>query len=81
MRYRIEYLLESTDERSVCHSAVTDGDLDVVEGEARRGRVLAQLTFGADGFQIRDLGDSGRIVALEPFDPLAWANARDHVVH
>ncbi|GAM99264.1 hypothetical protein U91I_02910 [alpha proteobacterium U9-1i] len=81
MRYRIEYLFESTDERSVCHSAVTEGNLNDAEEAARRGRVLAQLSFGADGFQIRDLRDKGRIVSLEPFDPLKWALAGDHVIH
>jgi hypothetical protein len=43
--------------------------------------MLVQFTFGAEGFQIRDLRDNGRIVALEPFDLLAWSRSGDHVVH
>jgi hypothetical protein len=82
MRYQIEYLIESTDEHSVCHSAVAEGgDLTAAEAEARRGQMLVQFTFGAEGFQIRDLRDNGRIVALEPFDLLAWSRSGDHVVH
>lgn len=82
MRYRIEYLIESTDEHSVCHSADAEGgDLNAAENEARRGQMLVQFTFGAEGFQIRDLRDNGRIVALEPFDLLAWSKSGNHVVH
>ena len=69
MRYRIEFLREATLESSVCHKrSVRAADLEraclqaqVWSGEARR-------TYGAGGFQIREVGAKGEIVAIEAFD-------------
>ena len=82
MRYRVEFLVETTEEDSVCHSIVADGHLDGVEllAFARSGEV--KLKYGAEGFQIRDLNDNDRIVALETFaNPLCRFTPGDHVVH
>ena len=70
MRYRIEYLLEPTDEKSVCHTkgAVSD-DLEQATREALGSASMARKVFGATGFQIRELTTRGKIVALEYFDP------------
>ena len=47
---------------------------------ARSGEMRAK--HGAEGFQIRDLNDDERIVALEIFDnPLTRFTPGDHVVH
>ncbi|HYD85861.1 MAG TPA: hypothetical protein VEA80_00135 [Vitreimonas sp.] len=84
MRYRIEYLIETTDEYSVCQSGEIEGDLDRVELQARLNSEKMKLAHQAGGFQIRDLMDGGRIVALESFDdPLAgyWPDAHDQVIH
>lgn len=84
MRYRIEYLVETTDEYSVCQSGEIDGDLDGVELQARLSSATMRQAYRAGGFQIRDLADDGRIVALESFDdPLAayWPDAGDQIVH
>lgn len=83
MRYRVEYLVETTEEETVCLSRDAEGDLEAVEWQARLGGVEARR-HGAGGFQIRDLKDQGRIVALETFDdPLAafTPHPHRHVIH
>ena len=63
MPYSIEY---------VAHGAVVHvktpfaATLDSVTGEARGGAATAKALFGADGFQIRDKGDDGKVVLTEP---------------
>lgn len=82
MRYRVEFLVETTEEESVCHSLDAEGHLDGVEllAFARSGEV--KIKYGAAGFQIRDLNDNDRIVALETFDdPLGRFFPGDHVIH
>ena len=64
MRYRIEYLTESTDERSVCLTMFAEGSVGQVTEQAWR---RAHEALGADGFQIRDLDQDGLIVMLETF--------------
>lgn len=84
MRYRIEYLIETTDEYSVCQSGDVEGDLVRVEVQARLQSERMKAAFQAGGFQIRDLLDGGRIVALETFDdPLGafWPDAGHKVIH
>lgn len=84
MRYRIEYLVETTDEHSVCQVGDADGDLMRAELLARIQGERMRQAFQAGGFQIRDLNDGGRIVALETFDdPLGvfWPEPGDHVIH
>ncbi|MBC7769853.1 MAG: hypothetical protein H7124_13810 [Phycisphaerales bacterium] len=84
MRYRIEYLVETTDELSVCQTGEIEGELDRVELQARLDSEKMKHAFQAGGFQIRDLMDGGRIVTLETFDdPLAayWPDAGDQVIH
>lgn len=68
MRYRIEFLLESTDENSVCHVKAGASDrLENVGKEAFDYATTARRLFGATGFQIREQTNAGRIVALETF--------------
>lgn len=84
MRYRIEYLVETTDEHSVCQAGDIDADLMRVELLARIQGERVRQVHQAGGFQIRDLNDGGRIVALETFDdPLAafWPDSGNHVIH
>jgi len=82
MRYRIEYLIETTEEETVCAVVETAADLDSVEWQARVGGVDARRRHGAGGFQIRDLEDHGRIVALETFsDPIATFSLAGATVH
>jgi len=83
VRYRIEYLLQTTDAGAVYESADTEGNLQMAELKARLNSENAKRAFHAGGFQIRDL-ENGGIVALERFeDPLArfWPDAGDQVVH
>lgn len=84
MRYRIEYLVETTDEHSVCQSGDIEGDLYRAELQARLNGERMRKALQVGGFQIRDLNDGGRIVALETFDdPLAafWPDAGNHIIH
>ena len=84
MRYRIEYLMQTVDGDTVCQTAEADGNLELAELQARLNGENMKRAFHAGGFQIRDLEDGGRIVALESFDdPLGrfWPQAGDHVVH
>ncbi|MCC6787691.1 MAG: hypothetical protein IT547_07615 [Hyphomonadaceae bacterium] len=71
MRYRIEFLRETTEENAVCQ--VRD-PLDVELATARLQAIVwgasAREDLGATGFQIRDLRHQGCIVTLEDFsDP------------
>jgi hypothetical protein len=68
MRFRIEYLTETTEQNSVCHTrSLGEGNLLLVSMQAHAWSARPRTKFGADGFQIRDLADNGRIVALETF--------------
>lgn len=68
MRYRIEYLKETTDENVVCEIRQP---LDVELATARLQAIVWGATvredLGATGFQIRDLRHEGCIVTLEDF--------------
>ena len=64
MRYRIEYLSESTDERSVCLTMLAEGSEDEAIEHAW---LRAHEALGANGFQIRDLERDGAIVMFETF--------------
>lgn len=80
--FRVEYLIETTQEETVCLSLVADCDLISAEWLARARGAAARREFNAEGFQIRDLSDAGRIVALETFDdPLTRFHAGNYVVH
>jgi hypothetical protein len=88
MRYRVEFLSEpaseTTEEKSVCHIAETNDELEVAEMRAFLAASRMRRDFGAEGFQIRDLKSEGRIVALESFDePLGrfWPDPSDRVIH
>jgi hypothetical protein len=82
MTYRVEYLVEATEEDTVCAALDADCDLVTAEWLARARGAHARVQFNAEGFQIRDLADAGRIVALEMFDdPLGRFHAGDYVVH
>lgn len=69
MRYRIEFLKETTEENAVCQ--IRD-PLDVELSTARLQAILwgasAREDLGATGFQIRDLRHEGCIVTLEDFN-------------
>lgn len=66
MRFKIQYLSESTDEHSVCRSVLSDAaDLVCAESQARER--LGPIEQAADGYQIRDL-ETGKIVSLECFN-------------
>lgn len=73
MRFRIEYLMETTEQNSVCHTrSLGTPNLSLAAMQAHAWSSTARTQFGAGGFQIRDLSDSGRIVALETFEgPIA----------
>ena len=62
MRYKIEFLLESTDDTSVCHSSYAEARTLDAAMETARDR-MTHLPTAIDGFQIRD--DTGVIVMLE----------------
>lgn len=84
MRYRVEFLNETTEEQSVCHSAETNDELEVAQMRAFIAASRMRREFGAEGFQIRDLRSAGRIVLLATFDePLAcfWPSAGHRVIH
>jgi hypothetical protein len=64
-RYRIEFLKETTEETSVLGVVmVADGCL---EDALRVGAGHADDHPEAEGFQVRDMNEDGRIVALETF--------------
>lgn len=84
MRYRIEYLMQTVHGDAVCQTAEAEGNLELAELQARLNGENMKRAFQAGAFQIRDLEDGGRIVALESFDePLGryWPQTGDHVVH
>lgn len=82
MRYLVEFLIETTEEDSVCHTLEAEGHLDGVELLAFARSREMRRAHGAEGFQIRDLHNDARIVALETFDnPLTRFAPGDHVVH
>lgn len=82
MRYRVEFLIETTEEDSVCHTLDAEGHLDGVELLAFARSVEMKTKHGAEGFQIRDLSNNDCIVALETFDnPLTRFAPGDHVIH
>lgn len=66
MRYSIEYLRESTDEDSVFATIVHRGPLEDTMAVAVGGAARGDLN--ADGCQVRDLDDGGRIVWLQHFN-------------
>ena len=69
MRYRVEFLREATEESSVCHvRSLRADDILVVAMQAMAWSGRVRTVFGAGGFQIRDLEQDGRIVAIEEFD-------------
>jgi hypothetical protein len=80
--FRVEYLVETTEEDTVCTSLVADCDLVSAGWLARARGAAVRREFKADGFQIRDLADEGRIVVLESFDaPLGRFCTSDDVIH
>jgi hypothetical protein len=82
MRYRVEYLTETTEDETVCVAIDAECDLVTAEWFARARGADARKRYKAEGFQIRDLDDAGRIVALETFeDPLSRLRSGDEVVH
>ncbi len=69
MRYRIEFLRETTDEGSVCLvRSPLDVELATARLQAHVWSATVRQQLGATGFQIRDLRNEGCIVTLEDFD-------------
>lgn len=69
MRYRIEYLRETTEQGSVCHArSLAKTNIVLVQFQAHAWSAKARTQFGAEGFQVRDLGDNGRILMVETFE-------------
>ena len=67
MRYKIEFLKDSTDATSVCFHVFSPGPLEVAKREAAElGRT--EMLESADGVQIRDFNDGAGIVWLKHFD-------------
>jgi hypothetical protein len=63
MPYSIEYVARG----AVVHVKTPYASaLEGVAGEARGGAATAKALFGADGFQIRDKGEDGKVVLTEP---------------
>jgi hypothetical protein len=82
VRYRVEYLTENTEEETVCVSIDAECDLATAEWFARARGADARKRHNAEGFQIRDLTDDGRIVALETFEePLSRFRTGDEIIH
>lgn len=68
MRYRIEYLKETTDENVVCEiRQPLDVELSTARLQAIVWGASVREDLGATGFQIRDLRHEGCIVTLEDF--------------
>jgi hypothetical protein len=69
MRFRIEYLRETAEQDSVCHSrSLADHNLLLVSLQAHAWSGRPRTKFGAGGFQVRDLDNGGRVIAMETFD-------------
>ena len=69
MRFRIEYLTETTERNSVCHArSLSENNLTLVALQAHAWSNKPRTRYGAEGFQVRDLADNGRIVAIETFE-------------
>lgn len=63
MPYSIEYVARG----AVVHVKTPyASSLEGVAGEARGGAATARALFGADGFQIRDVNDAGKVLLAEP---------------
>ena len=71
MRYRIEFLRETTDENAVCQvRPPLDVELATARLQALVWGASVREDLGATGFQIRELRHEGCIVTLEDFcDP------------
>jgi hypothetical protein len=69
MSYRIEYLTETTEDESVCHTLLSQSeDVEGAAAEAFAKAGLAKDLFGATGFQIRHLNAVDEVVAIANFD-------------
>lgn len=69
MSYRIEYLTETTEPATVCHTLLAHGDdLDDVEEEAFARSEVPRVLCGATGFQIRHMNAVDEVVAIVEFD-------------
>jgi len=62
MPYTIEYVARG----AVVHVKTPfTANLEGVKGEARSGAATAKALFGADGFQIRDASEAGKVILSE----------------
>jgi hypothetical protein len=69
VRYRIEFLRETTEEGAVCQVRTPlDTELATARLQAHVWSRDVREQHGATGFQIRDLRNQGCIVTLEDFD-------------
>ena len=65
MRYRIEYLANSADEKSVCLNTFSVGPLEQAKTDARERAPVARRMRKLDGYQIQDLENGGCVVWRE----------------
>ncbi|UPT61429.1 MAG: hypothetical protein M0D54_13465 [Hyphomonadaceae bacterium JAD_PAG50586_4] len=67
MSFGIEYLIETTQEDSVCHTFMAKAStLDAAQAEALTNAADAKIK-GATGYQIRHLNAVDRVVSIENF--------------
>jgi hypothetical protein len=67
MRFKIEFLEDSTNVHSVCLRTFSPGPLEQAISDAQERASVAKRMRKVDGYQIRDLDEEGRIVWLERF--------------
>lgn len=69
MSYRIEYMTETTEEDTVCHTLLAQSSkLEAAAAEAFEKADVAKELFGATGFQIRHMNAVDKIVVIANFD-------------
>lgn len=69
MRYRIEYLRETTEEEAVCQvRPPLDVELATARLQAHVWSAKVREECGATGFRIRDLRNQGCVVTIEDFN-------------
>lgn len=69
MSYRIEYMTETAQEDSVCHTLLAHSSkLDGAAAEAFEKADVAKDLFGATVFQIRHMNAVDKIVVIANFD-------------
>lgn len=69
MSYRIEYMTETTEEDTVCHTVWSvSAHLNDAAAEAFAKADVAKQMLGATGFQIRHVNAVDKVVVIANFD-------------